>query len=272
MLLLERFHRQGEEKDRVIFIESLLATAVGIGSGLLLFPAQASLVALFLVAWTQGRTVGLLMDRNRQDIWILKKSSAVANGRLAQSLLVLFLGVFITYGLVVQLAPTESLKSWFGPQLGHFVSGDMRKISFGDTLDLLSHNWIVFFGGFLFALIYRDGGMLLVLAWNASRWGVIFSYLSRTHETESIGANLGYLSKTMACVLPHLILEAMAYILVAMAGVFLSKALSKYALSSPQFAQVGRAVLQIAAIAAACLILAATVEARLAPLLVKALF
>ena len=125
---------------------------------------------------------------------------------------------------------------------------------------------------FLCAMLYRDGGLLLVLAYNASRWGVIFAWLARVAGEEQGTSVLVYLLRTMAAVLPHLVLEALSYIIGAMAGVFLSKALSKYSASSDAFAQVLGAVLRLSAISGALLVAGAAAEAMLAPALVEMLF
>ena len=272
MLLFEKLHRGGRYRDPIVFLEAVAACVVGIGGGLLLFPGQASLVGVFLVAFVQSGTVMGLLDRNRIDIWEGHLPPGEANWRLARSLMCLFAGVFLTYALIVQLAPADRLDAWFSGQLGAFAAGSVEDIAFGPFGAVLSHNGLVLVSCFLFALFYRHGGMLLVLAWNASRWGVIFSFVALTARDSGLAGSLGYLGKTVLCVLPHMGCEAFAYVLVAMSGVFLSKALGKYRLSSPEFAQVGGAVLRIATLAAACLVLAALLESFLTPRLVLLLF
>ena len=265
-------HSMGPFSGRVLSSYALASTGLGIGCGLLLFPNEASLIGVVLVAFSQARVVEGLLDRNRDEIWGGDVKPGVANRKLAMALLTLFMGVFAAYVAAVQLAPVDSMEHWFDRQLGNFVGGSMLDIHFGTFTELLSRNGLVLVGCFAFALIYRHGGMLLVLAWNASRWGVIFSYIARVASMNPDVDTAGYLGRTMVSILPHLVLEAIAYILVAMSGVFLSKAITKYAISSDEFLQVGTAVLKIAGAAVAILVLAAAVEARLAPVLVDTLF
>ena len=62
------------------------------------------------------------------------------------------------------------------------------------------------------------------------------------------------------------------YILIAMAGVFLSKALEKYEIGTPSFAAVGWAAFRLSVGAITTLATAAAVEAYVAPRLIAAVF
>ena len=257
---------------RVIVTYALVSTTLGILCGRLLFPNYAGLVGVVLVSFSQAGLVEGLLNRNRDEIWGGGVAPAVANRRLASSLLLLFVGVFLTYLFAVQFVPYWNLKAWFASQLGNFYGHHLTDIDFGTFPQLLMANTVVLAGCFAFALIYRHGGMLLVLAWNASRWGVIFSYIGRSASHYDEANALSYMGRTLVCILPHLLLEAAAYVLVAMSGVFLSKAVAKYNLDSPEFMQVGAAVLRIAGFAFGILLVAVAVEAWLAPALVEMLF
>lgn len=259
---------------RLLFAQAVAFTALGIGCGSLLFPTEASLIGVVLVAFSQAGTAEKLLDRNRDEIWGKLETPRRANAKLAAGLLVLFLGVFVTYLAAVQVTPSHRLHALFDRQLGDFAAGDLTEVHFGTFRELLRRNGVVFFGCFAFALIYRHAGMLLVLAWNASSWGVVFSYLAlrAAGEADDPLEVSAYLGKTLLSILPHLVLEALAYVLVAMCGVFTSRGVARHKLSSPQFLQVAKAILRILATAFAVLAAAAAVEAWLAPALVDALF
>ena len=257
----------------MLFAQALAFTTMGIGCGFLLFPGEASLIGVVLVAFSQAKVAEDLLDRNSSEIWGKLETPRRANIKLAAGLLVVFVGVFATYLLAVQLTPDHKLHELFDRQLGDFAAGSLTDIDFGTFPHLLRKNGIVFFGCYAFALIYRHAGMLLVLAWNASTWGVVFSWLAmNTADGQGASGLLGELARTLACILPHLILEAVAYVLVAMTGVFTSKAIAKYSLDSQEFLQVANAVLRIFGTAFAVLALAAAVEAWVAPALVELLF
>lgn len=235
-------------------------------------PPAAGTIGLVLLVVRQMDTVGALLDRNRDDIWVEQRDPRAANLQLARSLLVLFFGVLCAYALAVLLLDADRLEEWFGPQLGAYAHGPLTDVDFGAARDLLAHNGRVMAIAFFFALVYREGGLLFVLGWNASRWGILFSYAALMAHQEGAGSVMGHVVRTMICVLPHLVLEVVAYVLVAMAGVFLHKALRRYQLTSARFARVGRAVLVLVAIAAVALGAAAVAESRLAPWLVDRLF
>ena len=255
-----------------LFVRSLGLSGLGIGCGAMLFPSEASLVGVGLFAFSQGRTVEALLDRNRDEIWGEVISPLRANTKLAMSLMVIFLGVFTTYLFAVQivagqansLGPVETL---FDKQLGDFGAGEFQDIVFSEFVLILKHNGAVLFACFCFALIYRHAGMLLVLAWNASVWGAVFSYLGlvATEHVASATAPALYVSKTLVCILPHLVSEAIAYVLVAMAGVFTSLGFARHKIGSDSFLQVTRAILNIFVYSVAWLALAAAIEAYGAP-------
>lgn len=265
-------HRKGEIRERAVFVEAVAASGMGIACGLALFPREASLIGVFLCAFAQFKTVEALLDRNADQIYDDMMNPYRANWVLAQSLTVLFFGIFLTYIAVVMMAPMDQLDLWFERQLGSFGGSSITDIDWGTPWTLMRRNGLVLVVCFLFALLYQHGGMLLVLAWNASKWGVIFAYLARVGSADAGMSVPGYVARTMAAIVPHLIFEAVAYVLIAMAGVFLSKALQKYPIGSPRFQAVSHAATRIVAFAALALVAAALLEALVAPRLVDLLF
>lgn len=270
--LLPQAERAALPGDLPILLRSLLASALGIAFGLLVFPAEAGLVGVFLVALAQAGLVEALLARNRDDIWQGRESPGRANWRLARSLLVVFLGILLAWTAATLLVPLAALEVHFSRQIGDFGGHSLAAVRFAGFAALLGHNALVAAVGFLCALVYRHGGMLLVLAWNASVWGVVFPYIARTAPDAGAGGALGYTLLAHLCILPHLLLEASAYVAAAMAGVFLSKAAQKYRPDSADFRQVLGAVARIAAAALLLLVAAAAAESLLAPALVAALF
>lgn len=272
VFLLPGFQRDETPRNLVLFAQSLVASAVGIGAGFLLFPAEASLIGVFLVALSQARVVELLLARNRDEIWDRRRPAARANLRLAASLLTVFLGILLTYSAATLLVPAVRLEPLFGRQIGDFGGHSITDVVFDGLPAVLAHNLLVLVVCFLFSLAYRHGGMLLVLAWNASVWGVVFPYIARTAPDRAAGGAGLYFAKTFVCIFPHLLVEAAAYVGIAMAGVFLSKAVQKYGLASAAFRQVLGAAARIALLALGLLVVASVIEALVAPALVRALF
>lgn len=272
MYLFDKYYESGRYGNGTIILESFVVSALGIGCGFVLFPAEASIIGVFLIAFAQARTVEALLDRNRDEIWVKQINPNEANFRLALSLLTMFMGVLFTYAMVTLFMPAERLLDLFERQIGDYGGHSITEVAFDNLFGVLGHNAIVAVACFLFSLIYRHGGMLLVLAWNASVWGVVFPYIARTAPDLEGGGAIVYFAKSFVSIFPHLFLEAIAYILVAMSGVFLSKALQKYEIGSQKFNQVSLAVAKIAGLSFVILVIASIVEAQVAPALIDLLF
>lgn len=272
MYLFDKFYESGKFGSGVLLGETFVVSVLGIVSGFVLFPSEASLIGIFLIAFAQARTVEVLLNRNRDEIWNKVYPSQVANFRLAWSLFVLFMAILVTYCVATLVVPEAKLLDLFERQIGDYGGHSITEVAFDDLVGILTNNLIVLVIAFIFALVYRHGGMLLVLAWNASVWGVVFPYIARTAPDQSAGGPFVYFLKSFASIIPHLFLEAVAYILIAMAGVFLSKAIQKYEVGSKQFNQVMGAVFRIVVLATVVLVIASVVEALVAPALIGLLF
>jgi len=257
---------------RGIFISTVLFMGLGMWAGGLIFKGHSGLVGIFLLALAEARIVAALLERNRRQIWEEGMAPLRANRMLARALMVIFLGVFVTALVAVLVMASADVQRLFAAQLKGYEAGEIINIYFGGVAEIFRHNAKVVLGCFLLALVYRHGGMLLVLAWNASRWGVIFAWMARGTASDDLMVSAQTLGLSLVVVMPHLIVEALAYILVAMSGVFLSKSLSKYRLGSAEFTQVGWAVVRLFLFGLFLLGIAAFLEGRLAPWLVTTLF
>jgi uncharacterized membrane protein SpoIIM required for sporulation len=272
MFFFDRLYRDRGFRPAVVFIEAAAVSLAGIACGFVLFPGAAGLIGVFLVAMGQAGTVEKLLDRNRDEIWQRVCPSHVANLRLAVALLAMFSGILLSYVLAALVAPLSRIPEMFAPQVGNYAGHSMTDVEFGEMGAVLANNLVVLAVAFILSLLYRHGGMLLVLAWNASVWGVVFPYMARTAPDLAAGGPPLYLVKAMASILPHLVPEALAYVLVAMAGVFASRAIQKYDMGSAEFRRVMAAVARISALSVALLVAACAVEAYVAPALVGLLF
>jgi len=274
MFLFEKDGAPPDLRLLPLFGQSVGFAACGIAAGALLFPSAASLVGVFLIALGQARTVHSLLDRNREQIFQQGVRPRRANWALATGLSVVFAGIFCAYAVAARVLPQGLAAGAFASQVGDYGGQSLAAIHFEGFGDLLGHNLLVALVGFLFALLYRHGGLLLVLAWNASVWGVVFPWLARTAPDAGVGLGgaLVYLGKTLVAIAPHLGLEALAYVLVATAGVFASKILMRHEWGSLAFRQATGAAARIAALGVAALTAAAALEAWLTPLLVAFLF
>jgi uncharacterized membrane protein SpoIIM required for sporulation len=272
MFLFEKDGKPPDLRLGPLFLQSVAFAGFGITAGILLFPAEASLVGVFLIALGQARTVHALLDRNRDEIWGKLCSPREANLRLAVAQGVIFAGVLVAYGAAALVLPEARALEALARQVGDYGGRSLADVRFDGVGVVLGHNLVVALVGFLFALLYRHGGLLLVLAWNASVWGAVFPWLARTAPDAGAGGTLVYLAKTLAAILPHLAPEAAAYVLVATAGVFLSKTVARYEWGEPRFKQAAGASARLLGLGLALLAGASLVEAFVTPALVALLF
>jgi hypothetical protein len=214
------------------FGESLLICATGLTTIALIFEMNELLI------------------ENRDAIWIHRRSSWEANGVLIIKIVAIFLGVLATSLVLQTLWP----QTFFLPAAGHGVYFQ------NEPLTLFKHNLRVLMACLLMALIYRSAGVLLVICWNAFNWSMALNLFIRSAAETGAKHTWFY----ALAVLPHLVLEAAAYIAAGLTGVFLSKALFKYRLSSGKFYRVSRASVAILAVSIGSLWLAMELEIGLA--------
>ena len=115
------------------------------------------------------------------------------------------------------------------------------------------------------AFVYRSYGGLLALTWNACIWAVVLSTLVARGLDATQTAPVTFVIVSAAALLPHLVLEASAYVIGALAAIYASKAITKYGPRSAELWQVMRAVATLVLFAALTLAAAALVEHLVAP-------
>ena len=225
-----------ERKHRYAFLLAVVYSTVAIILARLLFAANSGIVSvIFASLLLMPYMEKLLVREERKE---LKEHSFklhrffVDNREAITVYAVLFAGIYLTYMLFTFLWPflTQWLPFFFGntnvasvfrEQLA--LDGLKGSAFSGQTfLSIFLNNWWVLLACFLVALVAGDGALFFV-AWNASSWGSIFGF--RAFEAAMNGgaysawANLAIILLVTA---PHVILEAGAYILAAIAGGVLS--------------------------------------------------
>lgn len=251
-----------------LFGASALSTAACVLLGNLLFPGAAGLVAVALVAFSLLSEMVLVLEENREAIWVRRRPPREANLRLAAKLLAAFLGMFLGFAAMAFLLPEETARTAFAAQIAGRDRVGIVGVDFGEPWALLTHNGIVLVGCFLFGLFFRAGGALLVLGWNASVWGAVYGVLSRGQPS----GGAWYAARVALATGPHIALESSAYVLAAIAGIFVSKGIAKHGLDSNAFWRVAWSSLSLLVMGLGVVAAAAWAEALLAPWLVRRLF
>ncbi len=251
-----------------LFCAALLSAAICVWAGNLFFPASGGLVAVFLIVLSLEAEMVAVLEENRDAIWTYRENPHRANVRLAGKMVCLFLGMTLGFGIMT--FALEGVTKGLGPQLDRFSQEYLRiqGVDFGTAGANLRHNGIVLVGCFLCAVLFRAGGALLVLGWNASVWGAVYGFMVRTQPS----GKLLYGAKVVATTLPHVALEATGYVLAGLAGIFLSKAMAKYRWDSSPFRHVALASAQLLVIGLGLVAAGANVEAWVTPRIANALF
>jgi hypothetical protein len=243
------------------------ASAIGMAIAFVLFRSEASLVLVFLTALGVMPIVDRLLIENR-NAHELGVHGDRPDERLARGLLALFLGSFLLFGVVALLTEQVVVEALFHRQLVRYVAAtSLSALEFGGLVEVLVNNGLVTVTVLLFALIYRAGGVALVLLWNASVWGSVLAWVARLSGRDaSFAESLYNFTAGLLAIGPHLLFEALGYVLAAMAGVSIMRGLVK----GGPIAGVKRPLKQMA-IAVVLLIIGALTEAAVPELVIRVL-
>lgn len=250
-----------------LFLRGVLVVVAGVLGSMWLFPQHATLVALFLATIGAEVPLARILDWNRQAIYQERVRPMRANLALSAMLLALLLGAFLAFTTFAALLPWTAVTELFQEQLGRRQYFPV--MHFGQFRPLFFHNLGVLVLFFVIALPFRQGGVMLAIAWNASVWGATVGTLAR-QWAEGRGPSFWLaLPAVSFAILPHLAIEGLAYVMAGLAGVFASRAATRHRWSSPIMLEVLQSVLRLLGFAAALIAVGAAWEANVARLLVK---
>ena len=271
MLLLTRLYRAGVPTGPTLFVEGVIAALVGTGFAWWLFPAEASLLAVCLAALATDDSTDRLMEWNRKLIIDRKVSPRRANTALTLRVLALFLGMVAAFSFVGLVLDPDLVQTLFRHQVERFGTQSFAGLDLGRTDAILVHNLYVLLFFLVIAIPFRAGGVILAVAWNASVWGASFGVLAHTWTRDG-GPPLAeaWLRVLGACA-PHLLIEACAYVMAGMAGVFLGKGLLIHALDSDRMVSIAHTVSILLGLAVCLVGVGALWEGFLTPVLVRVL-
>lgn len=236
------------------FTGTMLKTIIAFIMSLLLFPVQSGIISVFFTSFSLITAMEAILEKNKNDIWTRKLSSFRANLDMALSLAVIFGAVLVAYAAIARFAlQPEQVKITFFSQIHdtmthtHLLTNHLSSI-IGNRVTIC----LIFF---FVSLVYRVG-MVFVLVWLASVWGIIYGLSSGQHSTPN---HLVMLSFSGFAVL---FIRTLSFITASMSGMFFSKALGKYKIGSTEFRQVLVAVMKVLAVSLLLLSLAIYGEFR----------
>ena len=220
-----------------IFTIGLVYSFIGILSARILFPSYVSIMSLAFTSILLTPTVSALMKDEENiiakerhfNLKILLKD----HKDVIRLYLLLFLGVFMAYLIVGIFSSVQVLQTFFNAQLK--VAGIAGQAThFGMFGGILVNNLIVLTICFILSLAYGAGSVIFIV-WNASVWGIVFGYFIR-QSAAAAGVNpFVHFFVIFLPFLPHMITEALSYIVAAIMGGTISKAVHREKLFSKKF-------------------------------------
>jgi len=261
----DTWHRRRIRPSLVlIFVEAFIVSLVATGMAWLVFSAAAGLIAVFLICVGMQDSFVILLECNRKDIWEERLAPYSANAYLTAALVSIFLGCFIGFSAIAWTLPADVMRTVFGPQmqLSPLEGVNLGNLQFGHFDTLLAHNLGVFALSILISAVFRSGGALLILSWNASVWALSYVHVSRLTILLGEGALLSTAVAVVVGITPHLVIEAAAYVIGTMVGIFTAKAIEKYRLRDPRFGRVIVASVTLVGIGVILLAVGAFIEGR----------
>ncbi|MDB4947000.1 MAG: hypothetical protein JWP97_6534 [Labilithrix sp.] len=216
---------RGMKRHARLAFEALVLSAVALLITWPLRGAEGGAVAMFLTsAGLASRFDGLIIENRRLHAGGVRADAELANRLTARSVLALFLGIFTASVAAALVFGSERVERRYGFLLEITVPKEHSIFtqSFGPPLPLLGHNLLVLASAVVLGLVYRSFGLRIVLVWNAVSWGLVLPMLvvralaTGAHHPGALAAG------TLVAVLPHLVLEALAYVTAGLAAVFAS--------------------------------------------------
>lgn len=250
-------------RSALFFVEGLFFGGVALVVANAVGVPQGGFFAIFLAAAGLTGRFDKLLDENRTGIYERRVPSWRVNAKTALSVLMMFGGVATACSCAALLWGEARLHGAFGFALDAAGLGADTLLTRRFSAGVLVHNYMVLAAFFVLAFVYRAYGALLALCWNACVWAMVLTILVARGAHDSSLPLAVFVPLAALALVPHLVIEAAAYVTGALAGIFLSKAVMAYGLGNPLFRRVARAVLVLLALAVAAIALGAGVEATL---------
>lgn len=187
----------------------------------------------------------------------------------ALDVLMMFLGLFTGFVVLAVMIDGPELQDAFGfvIQLSHLGDGaTIYSRNFGNLQGLLRHNGTVLATVIVLAFVYRAYGAVLILGWNAAVWGLVLTTLVVQSAEQMSGSMYAHALLSAVAVLPHLTLEAIAYVIGAIAAIGMSKGMMWTEAGGVRAAQVLNEAAITLGMAVTFMLLGALAEAYFAPM------
>ncbi len=247
----------------LLMFEGALAASVSLVFASAADAEQAAVIAISLTPAALVQRFDGLLDENREMVW--QGNPRGANIATAVSILALFVGVFAVYAAAVGFLPSARIEKTIAvvAQIARIGEDTILTRRFGSFVRLMAYNAGVLATLSVVSVVYRSLGALLALSWNAALWATALGMLIRRAAAVTATSKGLFVGVACIAILPHLLLEAAAYITGSLGAIFLSRAMFLYRWGDPRIPSVGKAVGRLFFVTFALLTLAALAESTL---------
>ena len=272
-LALNDFYGHKVPHSPKLFVVALGFSLFSLLAASKLFAEQLGIISVFIAVLGLLPTFNLLVEANKNKVKELEargQKRTKADLRLMRNILAIVAGMLMAYSLWALFLSVDEMRQAFIAQLGTGIGHSIERYQENSWARICINNFVVAGGAFILTLFLRLGGALLVLAWNASLWGVIFVYFAKIQASSGIGALLSWLT-ILLCVLPHTLFETLGYVCAVIAGILMVRLIVR---SEEKNFSIATTLTQISTLflgAIISIVVAALLEVSLVPYLTKAL-
>ena len=270
--ILARFGRPREGPwDLLIGVEATIITVLSVYLIRGLNVQEAGLFAVMLASAAMIPKFNTILAINRERIWAEQGSGRRANAKSIISGLSIFVGMFLGFLVVGILTNDTTLEEHFQfilqeAQIDADIVLSPERFSLGPSMFV--HNLMVMIAFAALAFLYRSLGAMIALGWNASVWAITLVLFVGSGSQMDVHP-VTYALLVIVAIIPHLLLEAAAYITGSLSATFLSSGVTRYKVSDPRLKRVLVAVLVLASLSVGLLAVGAVLEHYYAPAILE---
>ncbi len=272
-LLLDDLYQHKVPHSPQLFAVSLGISVFSIFIAAKLFAAHSGVVSVTFAVLGILPTFSIIVDRHKTKLLELKKEGqkrTAADLRFARNVFAIVMGILLAFSAWALFLPVEKFQTLFASQLGPRLGLSVTNYVHQSWLSITINNMAVLGGTLVLTLFFRLGGALLILAWNASVWGVVFVYFAKAQAASGAVALFSY-ALIFSAVIPHVLLETLGYILAALAGILILRTIVRGKQKGQSLLKEYKPMGLILLLATSCIALGALIEIQLAPFLLNAL-
>jgi hypothetical protein len=179
-------------------------------------------ISVFLMAVVFTERFNHLVQENTRLASQGGRSSGQIHRLTALSLLSVFIGIFIAFCAAALWLGEAGIEQSYGFAFKETGVGDaaIGQRAFGLFGPLVAHNLAVAFTIALMSVLFRGYGALLTMSWNACLWGLVLTTMILRGLSQSDLDAPVFIGISAIALMPHLITEALAYVLSCLSGVY----------------------------------------------------